>query len=213
MSNWLSGCRRAARFPPLLLTLIITLNASLNFGGYNQPLSAPWLCYSDPAKENQPPPCLRLGTRAARCWGWDGDPPSSAPGELPHGAASTLPQGDVSEPAPRPPRRITWGLFYCWLCVGPFHGFLVLFVPGSSPGRTAHADLSERRRQARGMLLPRQPLPCAAMQVARAAPSSQPPADTLQPQPQLQGDARPQVCHSLPGEHDLGLLLLTPGLV
>lgn len=88
--EWLAGCWRAARFPPLLLTLLITLNASCTLGGCNQSLATPRLCYSASAKQNQLPLHPRLGTPAARCWAWDEEPLSSAPGEIQQGAASVL---------------------------------------------------------------------------------------------------------------------------
>lgn len=59
----------AAHLPPLLLTLLITLNASFDFWGHDQPLSAP--CYSASAKQSQPH-CAHEQLGQGR--------PSSAPG-------------------------------------------------------------------------------------------------------------------------------------
>lgn len=129
--EWLAGCWRAARFPPLLLTLLITLNASCTLGGCNQSLSTPWLCYTASAKQNQLLLHPRLGTPAARCWAWDEEPLSSALGGIHHGAASVLLERDGCKPAPATAENLGT---LPMASIRPCHSCLGLFIPDSSHG-------------------------------------------------------------------------------
>lgn len=85
---------------------------------------------STPCQAKPAPAVPKAGHTSGSPLGVGRGAPELAPGEL----HRMLLERDVCKAALRLPQRVTWALFYGRLCTGPFHSFLVLFLPDSSRG-------------------------------------------------------------------------------